>query len=278
MLPPISSRTRIALRERLVGWTLAEITDLFEAEGLIPVPVKNELSGARRSLAAEYLESIDWEQNSGRRRFLRVAEQLIDAFAKGDNHEPARDDLLILLQRDGYRRDSQGSLRPSVETMLLELPTDPLMDATAVELELDRLVRDWDRDAGQVIDAAKRLVEAVCKRILADRDAHTGMEGAPALTALVARTLQALELHPTQLDADRWGTDVDAAARRVLGGLSAVTDGLATLRNRVGGHGHASARTLPPRWGHLAAGAAATLCRMLLETHQQRAFQQEEAS
>lgn len=169
-------------------------------------------------------------------------------------------------------------LRPSVDTVLLELPTDIVTDSTALELELERLMRDWDRDAGQVIDAAKRLIEATCKRILADRGADAGLEAAPALTALVARTLEALELHPKQLDSDRWGTDIDAAARRVLGGLSAIADGLATLRNRIGGHGHATARTLPPRWGHLAAGAATSLCRMLLETHRQRSLQHEEAS
>lgn len=77
-------------------------------------------------------------------------------------------------------------------------------------------------------------------------------------------------MHPRQVDGEQWGDAVEAAARRVLGGLTAITDGLAQLRNTSAGHGQATARTLPPRWGHLAASAALTVCRMLLETHAER--------
>lgn len=60
--------------------------------------------------------------------------------------------------------------------------------------------------------------------------------------------------------------------RVLLSNLSAITNGIAELRNKYGtGHGkEANAKGLDPRHAKLAVGAASPLAVFLLETHQER--------
>lgn len=269
--PPISPRTRYALREQLSGWDgwiLRDIDDLFQAEGFAPVPLDEPLGGERRSRAQEYLQGFDESSQDHRRRLARVAERVLDSL-----DEPDDPDLMRLLKRDGYSRDAaDGRIRPSTDTTILDLPTELLHDDAAIRQELDRIVRSWDSDAGQVISAAKALVEATCKLILERTRAGTSDLGdSPTVPKLVDAALRALDLHPRQLNHSDWDEGVVRASQRVLGGMATVVGGLAELRNLAGAdHGRAQPVRVPARWGHLAAGAAATMCRMLLETLEDR--------
>lgn len=265
--PSISPRTRLALREHLSGWDgwiIRDIDDLFQAEGFAPVPLKEPIGGERRSRAQEYLEGFNESSQDHRRRLVRVAERVLDPLDSPDDT-----DLLRLLKRDGYSRDAaDGKIRPSTDTTVLDLPTELLHDDAAIRQELDRIVRSWDTDAGQVISAAKALVEATCKLILERRDHGLQDLGeSPTVPKLVDAALRALNLHPKQMKDSTWDEDVVRSSQRVLGGLATVVGALADLRNLVGAdHGRTHHVQLPARWGHLAAGAAATMCRMLLET------------
>lgn len=284
MATTVSARTRRAVEEHLSGWDgweLRRIRALFEDEGLAAVTLGAPPPGERRALAASYLApGVDNTSPEHTARLLRVCEQLLDGHRRDADtatddtairfHRGRHDELAGLLARDGFALDDDGALHQRTDRALLDLPVDAVTDPSALQLELDRLLRDWDRDAGQVIATATRLVEATCKRILTDRDALSDLGSAPKVPALVNATVAALQLHPGQIDGEPWGHTVAAAARQVLGGLSSIAGGLAQLRNTSGGHGQATARILPPRWGHLAAGAAVTLCRMLLETHAER--------
>ncbi|MBS4009555.1 MAG: abortive infection family protein [Roseovarius sp.] len=75
----------------------------------------------------------------------------------------------------------------------------------------------------------------------------------------------ALKLHPTTVAPTAKGRDTIV---RILSNLSQVAVGVAELRNEYGpDHGRRrSTSGLRPRHAHLAVGAAATYCRLLLET------------
>lgn len=265
--PEISKRVRLEVREHLVGFVLREIETLFESEGFerFPVPDEELPSGQRRGLAEEYLRGINWADQDHRRRFLRVVEQVLDAWGQDD---PPR--LLKLLERDGYTRDDLGRLVPSADSAVLALPTELLRDDRSIRQELDRIVRARDADAGQVIQAARALVESTCKLVLREKGEWPDYLGvAPEMPALMRAALEALDLHPQQVEGGKWEEDVVAASKRTLGSLIATIGGLSELRKLVG-HGQDHPTRLPLRWGHLAAYASAAVCGFLLETLAER--------
>lgn len=265
--PDISKRVRLELREHLVGFVLRDIETLFESEGFerFPISEDNLPSGQRRSLAEEYLRGIDWGDQDHRRRFLRVIEQVLDAW---DMDEPPQ--LLKLLERDGYTRDNLGQLVPSADAEVLTLPTELLTDDRSIKQELTRIVRASDADAGQVIQASRALVESTCKLVLREKEQWPDYLGAaPDMPALMRAALEALDLHPQQVDNEKWEVNVVDASKRTLGSLIATVGGLSELRRLVG-HGQDHPTSLPLRWGHLAAYASAAVCGFLLETLAQR--------
>jgi len=261
--PPIPMRVRIDFRERMSGRVLRDVDALMESEGFIPVPVPegHQPSGQRRTRAQEYLDGIEWDSQDHRQRFLRVLEQVIDAWqSHGD------DPILMMLQRDGYVRDDRGRSVPAIDGRVLDLPTETLDDPGAIEEQLDRIVRSRNADAGQTIEASRALLEATCKLVLRRHGRWPGDLGdSPTLPALLTAAFETLDLHPRSVDNERWPGDVVAASRRTLGGLMSSIDGLAQLRNLIA-HGQDHPTTLPLRWGHLAANSAAAVCWFLLET------------
>lgn len=51
---------RLALHEHLVGFTLADIDNLFQAEGFAPGQPGVEVSGQRRNRVEEYYAPVNW--------------------------------------------------------------------------------------------------------------------------------------------------------------------------------------------------------------------------
>lgn len=217
MAATVSARTRRAVEEHLsgwAGWELRRIRAMFGDEGLTAVALAAPPTGERRALAASYLAGVDDASASPEHtaKLLRVCEQLLDAHRRDAEtatddtairfHRGRQDELAGLLARDGFVADGDGALRPRTDRVMLDLPVDAVEDPSALQLELDRLVCDWDRDAGQVIATATRLVEATCKHILTDRAALGDLGSAPKLPALVKATLAALQLHPGQVDGE----------------------------------------------------------------------------
>ncbi len=69
----ISKKTRQVFREYLVGWTLREISDEFDAAD---VPCDMEytppVSGQRRSLVEQYYHGVDWTDRQDMQKVLRA--------------------------------------------------------------------------------------------------------------------------------------------------------------------------------------------------------------
>lgn len=191
MAVTVSTRTRRAIEEHLSGWEgweLRRIRALFEDEGFTPVALDTPPTTQRRALAASYLAGVDPDSAAHTAALLKVCEQLLDDDRRGveaadeeaarRHHRSRHAELAGLLARDGYVLDDDGTLRQRTDRVLLDVPVDAVSDPSALQLELDRLVRDWDSDPGHVIATATRLVEATCKRILADRQAGGGLGAA----------------------------------------------------------------------------------------------------
>lgn len=157
----IPRRVRIAFREELVGWYLRAIDDLFQAEGFRPGPDNPAVSGERRSRVEQYYSAVDWDSPDETSRVLRVFEEVL---AGTDNSE-GRQNLIALLQRDGFEVDDSGRIRrPGSETLagLIERSDLP----TGVRVQIDRMEKSLESDPEATIGAAKELIEATTKYVL----------------------------------------------------------------------------------------------------------------
>jgi hypothetical protein len=120
---------------------------------------------------------------------------------------------------------------------------------TAWQTALERRVSDPDG----AITSARTLLETVCKHILDDLGIE--YDASADLPKLYGLTAKAISIAPSQ--------QTEPILRQVLGGCTAVVEGLGALRNKLGdAHGKGRAEAQPePRHAELAvnlAGAAAT--------------------
>ena len=147
---------------------------------------------------------------------------------------------------------STGVPSRSVEAMIRErhLP--------GLEIEFTRALRSVGTDPAAAITAACSIVESLCRIYI---EAH----GLPAprdqtLGSLWNVVRQHLGLGPSGRVADD--------LRKILGGLSTVTDGIGALRTHAGSaHGRGNqTTTLEPRHARLAVHAAHTVVTFVLET------------
>jgi len=119
---------------------------------------------------------------------------------------------------------------------------------------LDR--RNTDPDGA--ITAARSLLESVCKHILDDK----GVAYSPTddLPKLYNQACQHLNLAPSQHAEDIF--------KRILGGCTAVVEGLGSLRNKLGDAHGQGRRTVKPASRHagLAVNLAGSMAMFLVET------------
>lgn len=174
------------------------------------------------------------------------------------------------------RRDILDELLDPTRTWLQHLDDAPpgpvvqdqvianLRDPAAIREQLDRIARAvLHDDPALVIGSAKELVESTAKAVLIE--CGQPVSDKDDLPALVSQSQRALGLHP---GASQGPDGTEAVVKRILGGMSTITTGLAELRNRYGtGHGTAGTRIgLHRRHAQLAANAAITWCQLVLDT------------
>jgi len=273
----ISKRTRRYFREHLVGWTLAEISDLFADAG-IPCDqnYQPELKGQRRTLVERYFKSVDFTNPIRVRGLLLVFEEIlqkIDLSLKNvkvahekERLEVERTQLTEALKRDHFQYQDGSVIPVSGEIGSFALGVVSV-DLPELRRQLSRLHASVERDPGLAIGTAKEILETVCRTILSD--CGKPPESDSSISALVKKARQELRLLPEDIPNEAKGRDTIG---RLLGSLGTVVQAMAELRNLYGsGHGKdGRSRGLSTRHAKLATGAATTLCAFLLETHQQR--------
>jgi hypothetical protein len=144
-------------------------------------------------------------------------------------------------------------------------PADRDVSETLKEFNPDTVHALWTRalerrssDPEGAITAARTLLESVCKHIL-DEDGVEYDDGAD-LPKLYRVTAEHLELAPSQRE--------EPVFKQILGGCTAVVEGLGSLRNRLGdSHGKGKRPVRPaPRHAELAVNLAGTMATYLVST------------
>lgn len=260
---------RQAVVEAVGGWglyTIAEISDLFRNEGFEPAATFNATAGGQRKAEAEnYQATIDFADPAHVAGYLRVVEKILDDHeSAGDDDSRRRHDRLSrALKRADIERDPRGHLCLPSHRALGVPSLASIPDESGIRFQLARLER-LDQEPEEMIGAAKELVEATAKHVLAELG-----EAVPAnadLPTLSKLALRRLKLHPQGIAPTTKGVEVIV---RMLGSLGQTAGGLAELRNLGYGTGHGAesrVRGLKRRHAEFAARAAITYVSFVLDT------------
>lgn len=248
--------------------TVTRIARAFQDHGFAPAdaslaPVPGDPNswqrpGQRRGTFDEYAASVHWSDARHVRRVLTVFETLLDEAV-----DDPLDRTMAVLTRYGIERDERGRLRLASSRVFGELPLHVLDEPAAVLEQLDRLHRTAHEDPPAAISAAKALVEATCKRVLAQLGEP--VDDTMGMQKLAKAAHKALAVDAASIAPDRPGSEIVVS---ILRSLAQIPIGLAELRNDYGpDHGRlAPTIGLQQRHADLAVGAAATYVRFLLDT------------
>ncbi|OAI05467.1 abortive phage resistance protein [Methylomonas methanica] len=159
--------------------------------------------------------------------------------------------MLEVLERSGLA-PSDGVVSFAIEKF----------DSSNVQAAWSKALDRRSTDPEGAITAARSLLESVCKHILDDVNVEYG--DAPDLTRLYRLTAEQLKLAPSQ--------HTEQVFKQILGGCTAVVEGLGALRNRLSdSHGKGKVAAKPAsRHAELAVNLAGALALYLLATHSAR--------
>lgn len=135
-------------------------------------------------------------------------------------------------------------------------------DAENVHVAWTKAYERQNNDPGGAVTAARTLLETVCKHLLDEQGID--YESNPKLTKLYSLVAKSLNLSPSQHSEESF--------RKILGGCSAVVDGLGSLRNALGdAHGQGKKGVKPlPRHAGLSVNLAGAMAMFLVETWEAR--------
>lgn len=159
-------------------------------------------------------------------------------------------------------------LLDAIERGLLS-PSDDAISTTLSEIDAAHVQAAWSKalerrttDPEGAITSARTLIEAVCKHIL-DESGRSYDDGAD-LPKLYKQAAEFLKLAPSQ--------HTEHVFKQILGGCTAVVEGLGALRNRLSdAHGKGKIASKPaPRHAELAVNLSGALAMYLLATWQAR--------
>jgi hypothetical protein len=131
-------------------------------------------------------------------------------------------------------------------------------DAAHIQVAWQKALERRTTDPEGAITMARTLLESVCKHIL-DVSGST-YDDSPDMNKLYRQTAERLNIAPTQ--------HTEQVFKQILGGCTAVVEGLGALRNRLSdSHGKGKAGVRPaPRHAELAVNLAGALAMYMLAT------------
>ncbi len=161
--------------------------------------------------------------------------------------------------------------RPMLEALErgASAPSDLVVTASLEKFDASHVQAAWSKaldrrssDPEGAITMARTLLESVCKHIL--EDAEVKYDESPDISKLYKQTAEHLMLAPSQ--------HTEAVFKQILGGCTAVVEGLGALRNRLSdSHGKGKTGVKPaPRHAELAVNLAGALAIYLLATKNAR--------
>jgi Abortive infection C-terminus len=166
--------------------------------------------------------------------------------------------------RRRYLWDEFGPMLEALERGATN-PSDAVVKESLTRFDAAHVQAAWSKaldrrasDPEGAITMARTLLESVCKHILEEAGIEYG--DSPDITRLYRLTAEHLNLAPSQ--------HTEPIFRQILGGCTAVVEGLGALRNRLSdSHGKGKAGAKPaPRHAELAVNLAGALSAYLLAT------------
>lgn len=148
-------------------------------------------------------------------------------------------------------------------------PADSLVSGAVKKMNSAYAQAVWSKaldrraaDPEGAITVARTLLESVCKQIL--DDCNVAHDDNPDMNKLYRLTAEELRIAPSQ--------HTEQVFKQILGGCTAVVEGLAALRNRLGdAHGKGKVGVRPAaRHAELAVNLSGALAIYLLATHEAR--------
>jgi hypothetical protein len=148
-------------------------------------------------------------------------------------------------------------------------PSDAIVSAAIQSFDAAHIQAAWSKaldrrssDPEGAITMARTLLESVCKHIL--EEAGTKYDESPDISKLYKQAAEQLNLAPSQ--------HTEQVFKQILGGCTAVVEGLGALRNRLSdSHGKGKIGVKPaPRHAELAVNLAGALAVYLLATQKAR--------
>ncbi|GAA0303689.1 hypothetical protein GGQ92_003210 [Gracilibacillus halotolerans] len=243
--------------------TLARIESLFECEEVFQNPFYvSPLSGDRRSLADNYLSTLDLSNYSETRKLLNVIEMFL---LENEDNEFIKEDsrwkqLIKLLERDGFTL-IKGKLQSNNS---LYIPNE--IDEITNTFDIEHVKNDWERalaqaetDPEDAITATRAMLESTLKWILDEIGEEYDQK--ENLSQLNRRVSKQLNLSPDQHGEETF--------KQILGSINGIITGLGSLRNAYG-DSHGKGRTYykpSERHAKFAINLSGTVCMYLLETY-----------
>jgi hypothetical protein len=153
----------------------------------------------------------------------------------------------------------RGTLSPSDNVVSQALEK---FDASHVQAAWSKALERRSSDPEGAITSARTLIESVCKHIL--DESGVSYDDAADLTKLYKQTAETLNLAPSQ--------HTEQVFKQILGGCTAIVEGLGSLRNRLSdAHGKGKTGSKPAsRHAELAVNLAGALATYLLATWEAR--------
>lgn len=226
---------------------------------------------------ADVLKQVGAIEGS-RLRFCRMLEAAVHPLTRDDDEDRARlvFDINEHLELDGWSLQVVGrtSGLPVYAVRRIALGDPHAADVAISEglaaFDEESVHAEWQRALGRrasdprgAITAARTLLETVCKHVL--DDAGVAYREKDDLPQLYKATAKVLRLAPSQ--------HTEEVFRQILGGCTAVVEGLGSLRNRLSdAHGQGRKPTRPSaRHAQLAVNLAGAMAIYLVSTWTEKA-------
>ena len=186
-----------------------------------------------------------------------------------------------LLVHDGYEiysfkkssgRDVYSYRRIATDNIHIEEHINELsnvFNSEYIDIQLQYMIKAIETNPSDAIGKSKELFESCCKTILDKLDIEVNKNW--TVQNLTKETCKVLKLTPEDIDPE---AKAAKSIKQILGHFSAISAGMAELRNSYGsGHGKkASYKGLTSRHARLAINSSITAVRFLWDTFNEREF------
>lgn len=210
------------------------------------------------------------EGKSDPQKSLEILGKVLEEFMDGDIGRNSRDKeseqqrITEALRRYGLAYGFGGKIYGASVSAPSRSLADMLREVSITEIdeEFNRAYRSVDTDPPSAVTAGCAIVEAMCKTYISEYGLQ--LPSKQTIKDLWKVVSKDLDLSPDRVE--------DEDLKRILSGLTSVTDGVGSLRTHAGSaHGHAKRLyKLEPRHARLAVHSAHTLCLFVLETWQKK--------